>query len=315
MPPSPFPVPRGKAVADATLTLRRRLWNPEARLAYVLIAPTIVFLAAFMFYPIVYVFIMSLFKTNQLSDLTKFVGFANYVDRFKDPEFWRVAFRSVYWTAIAVAVKFLMGMIIAVLLNVPYRGRKAARMLFIIPWASSVPISTLLWQWVYNNEFGLLNHTLKIIGLTATPPIWLGYPDSAFIACIWVDIWVGIPFFALVFLAGMQSIPHELYESAHIDGAGGWKSFFAITVPGIRDLILISTLLSAIWTFNDFNVIYILTRGGPANATQILITNVYMNSFIDLHWDKAAVQAVVTFVVLSIVSVIYARFYFKKERE
>jgi multiple sugar transport system permease protein len=302
-------------VTDATLSLRRRLWNPEARLAYVLMIPTVAFIVAFMFYPIVYVFIMSLYKTNQLSDLKSYVGFANYLDRFRDPEFWRVSVRSVAWTGIAVAVKFLLGMIIAMLLNVPYQGRKAARLLFIIPWASSVPISTLLWQWVYHPEFGLLNYTLKVTGIAANPPAWLGQPTTAFIGCIWVDIWIGIPFFALVFLAGMQAIPHELYESAHMDGAGAGRRFFAITVPGIRDLILISTLLSAIWTFNDFNVIYILTKGGPANTTQILITNVYMNSFVDLKWSKAAVQAVITFVVLTIVSVIYARFYFRRERD
>ena len=301
-------------MGDATLSLRKRLWNPEARLAYVLMAPTILFLIAFMFYPIVYVFIMSLFKTNKLSQLTTFVGFKNYVTRFKDAEFWATTVRSLYWTAIGVFVKFLMGMLIAVLLNVPYKGRRGLRMAFIIPWASSVPISALLWQWVYHPEFGLLNHSLKATGLWANPPVWLGAPVSAFAACIWVDIWAGIPFFALVFLAGMQAVPVELYESAHMDGAGGIRSFFSITLSGLRDLILISTLLSAIWTFNDFNVIFILTRGGPAGATNILTTSVYMSGFTFLKWDSAAVQAVVTFVILSIVSLIYARFYFKRER-
>jgi multiple sugar transport system permease protein len=301
----------GEVVA---VTLRRRLWNPEARLAYALMAPTAVFLVAFMFYPIVYVFVMSLFKTNKLSQLTKFVGFKNYVDRLTDPEFWGILLRSLYWTASGVAVKFLTGMSIAILLNVKYRGRKFARMLFIIPWASSVPISALLWQWVYHPEFGLLNYSLKATGLWANPPIWLGRPVSAFIGCIWVDIWAGIPFFALVFLAGMQAVPLELYESAHMDGAGAARRFFSITIPGLRDLILISTLLSAIWTFNDFNIIYILTRGGPAGATNILTTSVYMSAFVFLKFDSAAVQAVLTFVILSIVSVIYARFYFRRER-
>jgi multiple sugar transport system permease protein len=300
-------------VAEATLSLRKRLWNPEARLAYLLIAPTALFLVAFMFYPIVYVFVMSLFRTNRLSELTRFVGLGNFVDRFGDREFWLAALRSLVWTASGVAVKFLLGMIVALLLNVNYRGRKFARMLFIIPWASSVPISALLWQWVYHPEFGLLNHTLKVTGLWTNPPIWLGYPTSAFIGCLWVDIWVGIPFFALVFLAGMQAIPLELYESAHMDGAGGARSFFSITIPGLRELILISTLLSAIWTFNDFNVIYILTRAGPANSTNILITSVYLNAFTDLRFDWAAVQSVVTFMILTIVSIVYARFYFKRE--
>ncbi|HET6449910.1 MAG TPA: sugar ABC transporter permease [Spirochaetia bacterium] len=300
-------------MSDASLSLRQRLWNPEARLAYILILPTVVFLAAFMFYPIVYVFVMSLFRTNKLSDLTKFVGVANFIDRFQDKEFWWAALRSLIWTGIGVSSKFLLGMTIAILLNVKYRGRKAARLAFIIPWASSVPISALLWKWVFHPEFGLLNYTLKATGLVAHPPGWLGAPFTAFAASMWVDIWIGIPFFALVFLAGMQAIPQELYESGHMDGAGGVRAFFSITLPGLRELILISTLLSAIWTFNDFNVIYILTLAGPASTTNILITSVYIDAFVNRRFDMAAVQSVVTFAVLSVVSVIYARFYFRQE--
>jgi multiple sugar transport system permease protein len=300
-------------VADAPVSLRQRIWNPEARLAYILILPTLLFLIAFMFYPIIYVFVMSFFRTNKLSDLTKFVGFGNFIDRFHNREFWWAALRSLIWTAIGVSAKFLLGMTIAVLLNVNYRGRKVARMAFIIPWASSVPISALLWRWVYHPEFGLLNHTLRATGLWPHPPGWLGAPLSAFGASMWVDVWIGIPFFALVFLAGMQAVPHELYESAHMDGAGSVRSFFSITLAGLRELILISPLLSAIWTFNDFNVIYILTRAGPASTTNILITSVYMNAFVDRRFDWAAVQSVITFLILTIVSVIYARFYFRQE--
>ena len=300
-------------MADVHISLRQRIWNPEARLAYVLILPTAIFLIAFMFYPIVYVFVMSFFRTNKLSDLTRFVGLANFIDRFQDQEFWWACIRSLIWTASGVSVKFLAGMTIAVLLNVKYRGRKAARMAFIIPWASSVPISALLWQWVYHPEFGLLSYTLSATGIWPNPPGWLGAPIPAFVSTMWVDIWIGIPFFALVFLAGMQAIPSELYESAYIDGAGGVRSFFSITLAGLRELILISTLLSAIWTFNDFNVIYIMTRAGPANGTNILITSVYINAFVDLRFDWAAVQSVVTFLILTVVSIVYARFYFRQE--
>ncbi len=300
-------------MADAHLTLRHRIWNPEARLAYILILPTFLFLVAFMFYPIVYVFVMSFFRTNKLSDLTRFVGLGNFIDRFQDREFWWACIRSLIWTGSGVTVKFLAGMTIAILLNVKYRGRKAARMAFIIPWASSVPISALLWQWVYHPEFGLLSYTLSATGLWPNPPGWLGAPLPAFMSTMWVDIWIGIPFFALVFLAGMQAIPNELYESAHMDGAGGVRSFFSITLAGLRELILISTLLSAIWTFNDFNVIYIMTRAGPANGTNILITSVYINAFVDLRFDWAAVQSVITFLILTIVSIVYARFYFRQE--
>ena len=301
-------------MTDTSLTLRQRFWNPEARLAYVLLLPTVVFLAAFMFYPIAYVFVMSFFRTNKLSALTKFVGVKNFIGQFQDTELWWAALRSLIWTSIGVSVKFLLGMTIAVLLNVNYRGRKVARMAFIIPWASSVPISALLWKLVYHPDFGLLNRTLVLTGLWHNPPGWVGSPIPAFAASMWVDVWIGIPFFALVFLAGMQAIPPELYESAHMDGAGSWRSYFSITLPGLRELILISTLLSAIWTFNDFNVIYILTGAGPASTTNILITSVYIDAFVERRFDSAAVQSVITFIILSIISVIYARFYFRQEK-
>lgn len=293
--------------------LGTRLWSAEARLAYVLVLPALAVLAALMLYPIAYVFQMALFRTDKLGRLQEFVGLANFAEHLADREFWRIAFRSVYWTVFGVAAKTLLGMAIAVLLSVDFPGRKVARLLFIIPWASAVPISALIWQWVYHAEFGLLNHTLRAIGWS-TPPVWLGYPVPAFIATLWVDIWIGIPFMALVFLAGMQSIPKELYESAEIDGAAAARRFRSITLPGIRHIILIATMLSSLWTFNDFNVIYILTRGGPAGATDILITAIYKSGFEWLKFSRAAVMAVVTFLILTAVSVLYARAYFRSER-
>jgi multiple sugar transport system permease protein len=293
-------------------TLLQRAWNPESRLAYALLAPALLFLGIFMFFPILNVFQMSLFQTNKIGRLEQFVWFRNYVDQIRNPEFWEVVLRSGLWTFVGVAVKTILGMIIALLLNVQYRGRKVIRMLFILPWASSVPISAMLWTWVLNHEFGLLNHTLRVIGI-ASPPIWLGRPISSFISTMWVDIWIGVPFMALVFLAGMQSISEDLYESGYIDGVNGWQKFAYITLPGIKHLVIIATLLSALWTFNDFNTIYIMTRGGPAGATDILITGVYKSAFEWLKWSQASVMAVVTFIILTVVAVLYARMYFKGE--
>jgi multiple sugar transport system permease protein len=267
-----------------------------------------------MFYPIVYVLLMAFFKTDKLSRLRGFIGLQNFISEMAEPEFWEITGRSLLWTALAVVTKTLFGMTIALILNVKYTGRKIARMLFIIPWASAVPISSMLWRWVYHPVYGLLNHTLKVTGLWATPPTWLGYPIPAFTACIWVDIWIGIPFMALVFLAGMQAISEDLYESASLDGVNWWQKFFFITLPGIRHIVLIATLLSCLWTFNDFNTIYILTMGGPAGATDILITRIYQNAFKWLRFDRAAVMAFVTFIILTILSVGYSRVYFKEER-
>jgi multiple sugar transport system permease protein len=266
-----------------------------------------------MVYPILNVVIMSMHQTSRMAVLQKFRGFSNYLDLFGEEEFFHVIVRSVYWTALAVLVKTIFGMVIALLLNVKFTGRKVARTLVIMPWASSVPISALLWTWVYHPEFGLLNYTLKATGILKKPPIWLGTPVSAFFSVIWVDIWIGIPFFSLVFLAGMQAIPQDLYEAATVDGANVFRKFVHVTLPGIRDVILISTLLSILWTFNDFNTIYIMTEGGPANSTHILITYIYQRTFQWWKWDKGAVMAVLTFAILSVIAWVYARFYFRKE--
>ena len=293
-------------------TLLQRIWNQEARLAYLLMAPALLFLVVFMFFPILNVFQMSLFETNKIGRLVDFVWFENYIAQIRDADFREIVLRSAFWTLTGVAAKTILGMITALLLNVPYRGRKVVRMMFILPWASSVPISAMLWTWVLNHEFGLLNHTLRLVGV-ASPPIWLGRPISSFISTMWVDIWIGVPFMALVFLAGMQSISEDLYESGYMDGVNTWQKFTRITLPGIKHLVIIATLLSALWTFNDFNTIYIMTRGGPAGATDILITGVYKSAFEWLKWSQASVMAVVTFLILTIVAVLYARMYFKSE--
>lgn len=296
------------------LTAKRKghFWTTDSKYAYLFLLPATVFLLLFMIYPILNVIIMSMYHTDKLGRFVNFNGFQNFAKLFHQEDFLEVLLRSVYWTGLAVAVKTIFGLVLALLLNVEYRGRKILRALIIIPWASAVPISALLWVWVYHHEFGLLNYTLKATGLWSNPPVWLGTPISAFFSVIWVDIWIGIPFMTLVFLAGMQAIPQDLYEAAEVDGAGALQKFLYITIPGIRDVLLIATLLSTLWTFNDFNTIYIMTKGGPAGGTQILITYIYQNTFEWWKWNNGAVMAVITFIVLSIIAWIYARFYFRR---
>ncbi|TVR68021.1 MAG: sugar ABC transporter permease [Spirochaetaceae bacterium] len=297
------------------MSFKQRLLHPEARLAYLMMLPASLFILLFMFYPVLHVVMMSIHDTTRLGHLRDFAGLRYYNETFSDPVFWRTIGRTVVWTVVAVLVKTIVGMIIALLLNQPYRGRRFSRMLFIIPWASSVPISAIIWRWVLNHEFGLMNHTLKSLGIWARPPVWLGEPLPAFISNLWVDTWIGIPFMALVFLAGMQGISADLYESAEIDGAGALTKFSRITLPGIRHIIIIATLLSALWTFNDFNVVWIMTKGGPAGLTDILITALYKSAFEWLRFSRAAVLAVVTFVVLMALALSYARLYFKGEND
>lgn len=282
-------------------------------MAYLFLLPAIALLIAFMVYPIFAVFQISLFKTDKLGRIIRFIGVGNFEILFRRKVFWEVLLRSVIWTVLAVSVKTLMGLVIGLLLNVEFKGRKLARSLVILPWASSIPISAMLWQWTFNDEYGLLNYTLKATGIWSNPPHWLGYPLSAFFANLYVDIWIGIPFMALVILAGLQSISPDLYESAQIDGATMWQRFYYITLPLLKRVLLVVTLLSTLWTFNDFNVIYIMTKGGPANTTDILITFIYKYAFTFLRFGPAAAIAVITFAILSVISVLYAFFYFKAE--
>jgi len=288
-------------------------WTTESRLAYMLLFPALAVLVVFMLYPILYVFLMAFFKTNKLGRIINFIGFGNFSFLFKNKTFWEVTIRSVVWTILAVSAKTIAGLVIALLLNIEFTGRRIYRTLVILPWASSVPVSAMLWQWTFQSEFGLLNHTLKITGLWDNPPLWLAYPRTAFFANLYVDIWIGIPFMALVFLAGLQAIPKDIYESADVDGASKWTGFWLITLPMLRSVLLIATLLSSLWTFNDFNVIYILTKGGPINKTDILITFIYKYGFQFLKFGPAAAMAIITFVILLTVSLVYARFYFKSE--
>jgi len=296
------------------LKTKGHFWTTESKLAYVLLIPGTVFLMLFMFYPILYVFLMSLFKTSKFGKIVKFIGFGNFKYLAGIRDFWAVFGRSFVWTGLAVITKTLFGIVIALLLNVEFKGRKVYRTLLVLPWASSVPISVMLWQWVYNADFGLLNYTLKVMHITQNPPFWLAFPIPAFFAAIWIDIWIGIPFMTLVFLAGLQSIPKELYESAVVDGTNLWQKFRFITLPLIKNVFIIATLLSVLWTFNDFNTIYILTKGGPINTTDILITFIYKYSFNFLRFGPASAMAVITFIILLVVSIIYSRFYFKGER-
>lgn len=279
-----------------------------------MLLPAILFIAFFMLYPVIHIFMMATHYTSRVGHIQEFAGLAHFIEVFQEDRFWRTVRQTAAWTLIGVSVKTIIGMIFALLLNVQYRGRKIARMLCLLPWASAVPISAILWRWVLNHEFGLFNHTLKMLGVDS-PPVWLGRPLTAFMSNMWVDIWIGVPFMALVFLAGMQAISSDLYESASIDGAGAVKKFTKITLPGIRHIIIIATLLSALWTFNDFNVVWVMTRGGPAGTTDILITELYKSAFEWLRFSRAGVLAVVTFFILMAVAIGYARLYFKGEEE
>jgi multiple sugar transport system permease protein len=296
-----------------TKSTKKPFFLSDTTFAYFCVIPAILVLGIFIIYPIIQVFGMSFYKTNMVGDLVRFVGLDNYTKLFASKRFISVIVRTVLWTTLAVSIKIAIGLMIGLALNQKFKLRKIIRGLIILPWATAMPISVMLWRWTLNDEYGLLNYTLKAIGISSDPPIWLAKPLTAFISTLTVDIWLGLPFLGLVFLAGLQSISLDLYEAAKIDGANAFRQFYHITLPGLRKILMIVMLLSFFWTFNDFVSIFILTNGGPAGSTEILVTYLYRFGFDFYKWDAASAMAVITFIILSLTSLIYVFLYKKYE--
>lgn len=282
---------------------RRRSFGP-----YLAILPGFLLIAAVIFYPIVNTFWLSL-NDVKLIGTGRFLGLDNYRTLARDPLFWQVVRQTFLWTFSSVMLKLILGMSLGLLLNQKFRGRKVFRALLLVPWAMPLVAAAIVWRWMYDANFGYLNDLLRQIGLIDEPVVWLGGQNSAFAAAVVTDAWTGLPFMAFVFLAGLQGIDRTLYEAAKIDGAGAWGRFLYVTLPQLAPVTLVATLVSSIWTFNSFNIVYALTGGGPLNSTDIMVTYTYTQAFDRLQFGLAAALATVTFIILLVFSLVYVRLY------
>ncbi|WEB45955.1 sugar ABC transporter permease [Streptomyces yunnanensis] len=244
---------------------------------------------------------------NHLPATYHFTGLDNYRAVLADGVFWDRLGWTVVWTVGCVSLTFLTALALANLLNRRMRGRTFYRLALILPWAIPAFVSVFTWRMLYNEKNGILNKLLSGGGLDAVP--WLNDPTWAKLSVIAVNVWLGVPFMLVALLGGLQSIPGELYEAAEMDGAGAWQRFRHITVPGLRAVSGTVILLSTIWTFNMFPVIFLLTRGGPGDATEILVTYAYRLSFVDSprNFSASATWGMVILAVLALVAVGYRR--------
>lgn len=276
-------------------------------LAYLFLAPTLLLITAVVFYPILNTFIMSLSEVNAVAQPVRFVGLANYTALFRAPLFWRVLGQTVLWTGLVVGVTTVISMPVALALNMQFPGRRIARALLIIPWAASLMINAIIWRWILDGQYSIINALLFKLHLITEPVIWLGEVSVAWVAIIFVGILVSIPFTSFSLLAGLQSIPAELYEAARVDGAGFWLGFTHITLPLMRQALKVTTLMNVIYVFNSFPIIWVLTEGGPAYRTDILITYLYKEAFRNGRFGPAAAMAVITFILLLTFSLTFSR--------
>lgn len=288
-----------------TKRLRRILDPDRSPLPYLL--PTLAFMGVFLAYPIADVLRQSFWHDVPIRpwEPQRFVGLANYFD-LATSEAFRSALRvTVGWTVLAVSGKLLIGMAAALLLQSPFPGRRIYLTLLMVPWVTPIVVAAVVWRWVLNSQYGQLNGLLDMLNLPTVA--WLGQQGTAFVATAAVDMWVGIPFVALVLMAGLQSIPNELYEAAVMDGAGWGQRFVRVTLPLLRPVLGVVLLLSSVWTFNSFEVIWPLTRGGPSGATTTLVVATYQTAFGAFDFGRAAAMSTVIFLILLTVSVAYWR--------
>ncbi|MEN6381849.1 MAG: sugar ABC transporter permease [Rectinema sp.] len=265
--------------------LAKKKWTSGSKPLIVILYITLAYLFIVQAYPFFWSVKVSL-TDQKIGKGGAFIGFANYLSLIEDPTFWmamRFTFEFVFLT---VLFKLLFGMLMALTLNKPFRFRALWRALLFLPWALPTLTSVLTWRWMLGDIGGIINFGLQKMHLIDRPLAWLGSPVLAEISVMVVNIWRGIPFFGISILAALQSIPSELYEAAVVDGANTWRLFWSITVPSIMKSIMLVSLISMIWTFGDFSIIWIMTRGGPANHTHVLSTLSYIQAFQNLDVAK-----------------------------
>jgi multiple sugar transport system permease protein len=242
--------------------------------AWLFLLPLLVVLLGLAAYPLVDG-VWTSFTSRGVGRPGVFVGFANFAELIDDPVFSIALVNSAMLTFGAVATKLVLGLAAAVLLMQPFPLRNLVRALAFLPWAVPGLVSALGWRWLLDEQSGAVNAWITGLGLVDEPVDWLSDPFFGMISIGMATVWQGLPFYIMMFLGGMMTIPPELHEAAAIDGASAWARFRHVTLPSIADVIAITVMLSTIWTFNSFNTVYVLTNGGPANRTQILPTLAY----------------------------------------
>ncbi len=282
---------------------RKRQAISEKTFAWLLITPALIFILVIVAWPLAETVRLSFMKATLGGE--QYIGLKNYNDLLSSRKFNKTIGRTFYWMFFSVSFKVVLGLIGATLLNAKVPGRGLFRVLVMPPWVIPVAIGTIGWMWLYNGHFGAIAGIGQRLGILDGPFEFLAYKNSAFWSAIVTDVWVGTPMVSLFFLAAMQSIPRDLYEAAYVDGASRWYRFRRITIPQIFPVIVSMMLLSAIWTFNSFEVIWILTEGGPRSATTTLIVDTYKTAIANFKFGKGAARAVIIVVLLSGFSLIY----------
>lgn len=290
------------------------LGRSKAKWGYIFVAPAVLLILVVAIYPLISTFLLSLFHKNLLDPLDdSFVGFSNYRKLVADPLFWGASKNTIVFVVIGVLFEFLFGLGLALIMNSAIKGRGIIRAVALIPWAIPTVVSATMWLWLYNDQWGFINIALTKMGILSQHKAWLSDPTISLFAVIFADIWKTTPFMALLILAGLQMIPYDLYESAAVDGANRIRQFFSITLPMLRPTILVALLFRTLDSFRVFDLVYVMTMGGPGHSTEVISLYTYKTLFKDLDMGYGSTLSVSIFIIISIISFVYVRVLSKKE--
>jgi multiple sugar transport system permease protein len=271
----------------------------EQKTGWILVAPALIILLLVFAYPILRAFWLSLFTQNLGTELKLvFSGFANYSRMLGDGRFWQTLGNTTVFTVASVVLELIIGMGIALVLNQSFTGRGIVRTISLLPWALPTALMGVAWAWIFNDQYGVINDILRRLGLIQNSISWLGDPTLAMMAVITADVWKTTPFVSLLLLAGLQSIPGDLYEAHAIDGASSWQSFRQVTVPLLMPQIVIALLFRFAQSFGIFDLIQVMTGGGPAGATETVSIYIYSTVMRYLDFGYGAALVVCTFLLL-----------------
>jgi multiple sugar transport system permease protein len=294
---------------NVVMILKSKIIN-RGNIGWFYALPALVYMGYFVAYPIVSNIILSMQDVTVMTIARPekpFIGFKNYSLLFADPVLWRAVFNTLFFTFCCLVFQFIIGFALALFFNRNSSLSKSIRGILMMPWMIPITITALIFRFMFSSNVGIINHALLAAGLIARPIDWLITPSTAMFALITANVWIGIPFNMILISTGLTTIPKELYESASIDGANKVKSFFRITLPLLRPTIESVLILGFIYTFKVFDLVYVMTGGGPVNSTQVLSTFSYKLSFVLFKYSQGAATANILFIILFIAGLFYLK--------
>ena len=275
-----------------------------------MLLPALAFICFFIFYPLFQGGVMA-FQNYSLFNLKdiKFIGFDNFKEIIfsKSVNFWQILWNTVRWTVLSLVFQFLLGLLLAMMLRKPFRGRSVYCGFVFYPWALCGFAIGLIWTWLFNGQFGVINDLLMKLGIIKENIGWLSNPKIAMYSVVISNVWYGIPYFGIMLLAALQSVPSELYEAATLDGCNGVQQFFHVTIPYIKPTIISTVLLRSMWIVNFPDLIYAMTNGGPVNSTHILGTMMINKVFKEFDYGVGSAYGVIIMVLLLCYAMIYLK--------